>query len=141
MAEAVFANKLDQKGLTDQMSADSAGTSNYHIGGQPDPRTLQTLTKHKIQFTHAARQVSKNDAEIFHYIVAMDKTNYANLQDVLSDDYPGLKLMRDFDPLAKGADVPDPYYGGQDGFEQIYQIIDRSIEKLIEYIIEQNHDK
>jgi protein-tyrosine phosphatase len=133
MAEGIFQHKIFQLGKEDQWAHDSAGTSSYHIGDQPDPRTLDTLSEHGITFQHAARQVS-SDANRFDYIIAMDHSNYADLKSILPADFKGLYLMRDFDPVRKGADVPDPYYGGKDGFENVYQMLDRSMDELIKFI-------
>ena len=130
MAEGIFTSKIQALGLTSKVSADSAGTSNYHIGEQPDTRTLTTLAQHDIPFNHAARQISHNDGDDFDYILAMDQSNFDNIRSIVNTD--NVYLMRDFDDQGKGLDVPDPYYGGTDGFERVYQMLDRSMENFIQ---------
>ena len=139
MAEAVFNDKVRQLRLEDHLSSDSAGTSRYHIGSQPDPRTLDTLEAHSINHRHAARQAVTTDANNFKYILAMDHANFEDLKDTLPDDFEGLFLMRSFDEIEKDADVPDPYFGGNDGFEQVYQILDRSITAFIQFVRDKHH--
>ena len=131
MAEGIFKHKIEALGQENMISSDSAGTAAYHIGEDPDPRTMITLDKHGISFSHAARKAKKEDAEEFDYILAMDLQNYRDLKSLLPDQYDGLFKMRDFDLLDKGADVPDPYYGGDDGFEKVFEMLDRSIGHFI----------
>ena len=134
MAEGIFRHKVQQLGLSGDWGYDSAGTAAYHIGEPPDPRTMETLARHQIAFQHYARQVMPADAERFDYILAMDSQNLRDLRDILPPGYDGLYKMRDFDPRDPGADVPDPYYGGRDGFEKVYQMLDRSIDHFISQI-------
>jgi protein-tyrosine phosphatase len=131
MAEGIFKHKIKQLGLQSSIKSDSAGTAAYHVGEQPDPRTIQTLNKHNIEFRHAARQARTTDADKFDFIMAMDNQNYLDLKDILPSDFQGLYKMRDFDADDPGADVPDPYYGGSAGFDNVYQMLDRSIERFI----------
>ena len=134
MAEAIFKQKINDLQWHEKVKSDSAGTSRYHIGSQPDPRTLETLLQHTIPFRHKARQAVSSDAVHFQYILAMDKQNLADLKQILRPVPEHLYLMRDFDPKAKGADVPDPYFGGQDGFEDVYQLLQRSIDGFIDFL-------
>jgi len=125
MAEAIFNHKANQL-----LRADSCGTAAYHIGDEPDPRTLKVLKKHGIVCDHVGRQLAKEDFEKFDLILAMDK---ANLQDILraGKNYSHkVKLMREYDPQGPG-EVPDPYYGGDKDFQEVFDILERSIETLI----------
>ena len=130
MAEAIFRHKIEGLGWSDQVTTDSAGTAAYHIGERPDHRTLQVLESHNIRTSHRARQVSTYDVEEFDHIIAMDHSNHADL----NQKFPtaNIMLMRDFDPGQEGAAVPDPYYGGKADFEEVYDILDRSIDEFIQ---------
>lgn len=130
MAEAIFQYKIDCLGWSSQVKTDSAGTAAYHIGERPDHRTLQVLESNNIFTSHHARQVSANDDEEFDHIIAMDGNNLSNLR----QKFPGAKilLMRDYDKEHQGAAVPDPYYGGTADFEEVYEILNRSINTFID---------
>lgn len=133
LAEAVFNYKSQKK----NMLADSAGTAAYHIGSQPDERSIQVASDNGIPISHQARQFTSNDFKDFDYVIAMDRDNYKNMLSIAEDEVDNLYLMRDFDDLAledSDKDVPDPYYGGFDGFQHIYDIIDRSVDNLIDHI-------
>lgn len=134
MAEGIFQHKVQLIGESQNWQYDSAGTGGYHVGDQPDPRTMNTLTKHGIKYRHQARKVTSSDAYHFDYILAMDINNYRDLKNLLHPEFEGLYLMRDFDPIAPGSDVPDPYYGGDDGFEHVYQMLDRSIDGFLDFV-------
>ena len=139
MAEAIFNHKIDQKGLGDRFSGDSAGTANYHVGDLPDPRTVETVAKNGVKIHHYGQQFKKNHANEFDYLVAMDRSNQKNMLAELGNSDTHVFLMRDFDPIESG-DVPDPYYGGINGFDKVYEILDRSIDKFIDHIAEENAD-
>ena len=134
LAEAIFKHKVEKLGLSDRIQSDSAGTSNYHIGEDPDHRSIQVAIRHQVPITHKGRQLHHKDGETFDYILAMDKTNHRDIIHMLADRPEGLYLMREFDEQAKGADVPDPYYGGEDGFEQVFGMLDRSLDVFLNMI-------
>jgi len=142
MAEAIFAHQVQQAGLSQQLQADSAGTANYHTGGRPDHRTLKILARHGIQTAHRARQVSRSDFQTFDYILAMDHHNLENLQRMqasLAQRPEGVKarleLMGAYEleqPVLR--EVPDPYYGELDDFEQVYQMLAPACARLLQEI-------
>ncbi|CAN0074378.1 unnamed protein product [Chrysoparadoxa australica] len=138
LAEAVFMEKVRKKGLQDALMADSAGTGHWHVGNPPDPRSIAVAEKNNIPISHIGRQFSSDDS-LFDYILAMDSDNLATILEVLRAQHEGLLLMRHFDPKEKGADVPDPYYCGEDGFQNVYDILDRSCDQLIEYLLEKHN--
>ncbi len=112
--------------------SDSCGTANYHIGLPPDRRTIANTLRNGVPISHAARQLKEEDLDEYDLVVAMDQSNYDNIQ-LLSTaiiNQHKIKLMREYDPIEPG-DVPDPYYGGDTDFQYVYEILDRSIEKLI----------
>lgn len=134
LAEAIFKHKIKQKGLTAQFEADSCGTSNYHIGDPPDPRTLANAAKNGIDIDHRGRQLTPDDLDYYDYILAMDEHNYQNIMRLPNASANATKvfMMRDFDTKGKGEDVPDPYYGGEGGFDNVFEILGRSIEAFIQ---------
>ncbi|MHA7131620.1 low molecular weight protein-tyrosine-phosphatase [Algoriphagus namhaensis] len=139
LAEVLFVEKVKQNGMDAHFKADSAGTSDYHIGELPDERTIACARKHGLSISHRGRQVNRTDFREFNYIVAMDEKNLKNLNQ-LKIRY-GFKdkeiyLMRDFQPNADSASVPDPYYGGEDGFEAIYEILDEALDGFLAQIKE-----
>jgi len=133
LAEGIFKKMLHDEGLTTKFYVDSAGTSAYHLGDQPDYRSCQVAEKHGITLSHEAKQLSFSDLHTFHYIIAMDNNNYRGIK-ALGEAKGQVILMRDFDTQEQGKDVPDPYYGGIEGFEDVYQICYRSCKNLLEYI-------
>lgn len=131
MAEAIFNHKIEQMSLSDRYMSDSAGTAGYHIGEQPDPRTVETVQKNGIKIHHSGQQFIKRHGQEYDHIIAMDSSNLRNILNELdSTNERKVRLMRDWDPKGEG-DVPDPYYGGSSGFDNVFAILDRSIEELI----------
>jgi len=134
MAEAVFRQKLKEAGL--EMSVDSCGTAAYHIGENPDPRTVKIVSQNNVPIDHVVRRLSSDDFYQFDYILAMDRSNLSDINYQRPQDSKSkIGLMRDFDPQPENGEVPDPYYGGSNGFKKVFDIIDRSAEALLEYII------
>ncbi len=142
LAEAIFNQKIKTLGLDNKIKSDSAGTSRYHLQEPPDPRTIDVAKKHEIPISHLGRQIDTTDFDKFDYILAMDRENldeilalkkYANLQNM-----PEIHLMRSFDNQQSGKDVPDPYFGGNDGFEKVYQILNESIDNFLSFVQKEN---
>lgn len=137
LAEGLFRKLTEDSNYSELISCDSCGTSSYHIGDLPDNRTRINAEKHGLILTHRGRQLSKEDFNEFDYILAMDSSNYENInfaKDKLGKIKAKIFLMRDFDKDDKGEDVPDPYYGGPEGFENVYRILKRSTEGFMEYL-------
>ena len=116
---------------------DAAGTSAYHIGDGPDARTVATAQARGLEVEHSARQVHATDFERFDYIVVMDRENLRNTE--RARDRAGhdreVVLLRSFDPDATGADeVPDPWFGGEEGFIEVQDMIERSCRALFEHV-------
>jgi protein-tyrosine phosphatase len=134
LAEHLFRQRIEQDGKSSDFQADSAGTAAWHVGEPPDPRMRKTAELHGLSYTGQARQVEPEDFETFDLIVAMDSSNFKNLLELAQDDSQRAKvrLMREYDPEADEMDVPDPYYGGAEGFETTFEIVRRSIDGLIE---------
>ncbi len=138
MAEGLFIHLVKEKGLESQFRIDSCGTGGWHAGEPADPRMLSTAAHHGIELPSRARKVRPQDFSEFDYILAMDESNYQDLLDIqatVPNSKAQLFKMRHFDPQSKDADVPDPYYGGRSGFERVYEMLDRSCEELLGYIL------
>lgn len=135
MAEAIFNYKLNIRGLINAYKSDSCGTANHHAGLPPDHRTIKNALKNGIPISHAARQLTDHDLHHFDLILAMDQSNYDHIlrMSTATENQHKIKLMRDFDPHERG-EVPDPYYGGDEDFQEVFQILDRSIENMISAI-------
>ncbi|MFN3839460.1 MAG: low molecular weight protein-tyrosine-phosphatase [Cyclobacteriaceae bacterium] len=138
LAEALFKHKLKQYGLEHGIEADSCGTSNYHIGDPPDSRTVANARQNGIEIHHTGRQLTVDDLKHFDYILAMDQSNYEHIL-YLGNHRPlgsKISLIRKFDHSGVAQDVPDPYYGGERGFQEVFEILDRSLEGFINYLKE-----
>lgn len=141
LAEGVFNHLINEKGLAHKFGCDSCGTSNYHIGEQPDPRTSSNAKKNGITLVHSARQFSEADFHEFDYIVAMDSSNFDNIKRVVGNAVEGsdkLLMIREFDQLRDSMDVPDPYYGGSQGFQNVFDILMRSCNGLLQNLSEKH---
>lgn len=137
LAEAIFKHKIRERGLDHLVEADSCGTSNYHIGDQPDARTIANAKKNGVAIDHCGRQLCAEDFQRFDYILAMDKSNYNNILRLPdSSQYASkVKMMREFDPLTGGGEVPDPYYGGEQGFQEVFDILNRTMDKFVGHLL------
>ncbi len=135
LAEAMFAHLAQEAGLAEKYQVDSAGTASYHIGESPDERMRRVAASEGLVYDHRARQFSPEDFENFDLIVAMDEDNRADLlrQARTAEQRSKIRLLREFDAQADGdSSVPDPYYGGIDGFRDVYQIVERSCRALLD---------
>jgi len=137
LAEAVFKHKINEKGIADRFEADSCGTANYHVDDTPDPRTIANARKNGVKIDHLGRQLKPRDLEYYDHIFAMDNSNLRNIQALpnASQHSDKIRLMRDYDPVGTGGEVPDPYYGHERDFQEVFEILDRSTEALIEALI------
>ena len=136
LAEAIFKHKIRSHQLDAYFEADSCGTSNYHIGDPPDTRTIANARKNGVAINHLGRQLCTDDLEKYDYILAMDQSNYQNILKIdNAQQYSGkVALMRSYDPLGKGKEVPDPYYGGESLFQEVFEILDRSMDNFIQHL-------
>lgn len=133
MAEAIFRHKVNQAGL--KIEVDSCGTAAYHIGEKPDPRTIEVVTENNISINHSGRQLTYDDYFRFDYILAMDLSNLLEINSRKPEDSTArIALIREFDPEPDEGEVPDPYYGGSNGFQQVFQMLDRSSVALLHHI-------
>lgn len=139
LGAAILKKKISENGMDSWVEVDSCGTSNYHIGDGADPRTIANATENGVPIEHCARQLVAEDLEKFDYIFAMDKSNYQNTMNLASNPESAkdkVKLMRTFDPHPNGGEVPDPYHGGAKGFQEVFEILDRSTDGFIAHLEE-----
>ena len=124
LAEGIFHEALADAGLLEHVTIESAGTGNWHQGDAPDPRSVETASRHGVDISaQRARQVRPEDFDRFDLILAMDRSNEATLRARAPSARHGrIFLFLDY-TLGNRADVPDPYYGGEDGFENVYQVL------------------
>jgi protein-tyrosine phosphatase len=136
MAEGIFKKVIEREGLQKQFNINSAGTARYHIGKNPDNRAIRVCAQNDIVLQHKGQQVLPIDLEKQDYILAMDGSNFQDIESLVSvgKKKAAVFLMRDFDLENKGADVPDPYYGGEEGFYEVFGMLERSSYELLRYI-------
>jgi protein-tyrosine phosphatase len=133
LAEAVFNHQLRERGLEMHFAAESCGTANYHVGDNPDPRTIRNALKNGVTIDHTGRQFCQDDFEKFDLILAMDASNLSNIMKVpgATKHKKKIKMMRWYDPHMKDGDVPDPYYGVETDFQEVFDILQRSMKGLV----------
>ncbi len=134
LAEGVFQHLVNERGLGDRYTVDSAGTGGWHVGERPDPRSAQVAAAHGIRLTGSARRIEASDLREFTHVIVMDRQNLRDVRH-LQEMHGGparIRLLREFDDQAdQDLDVPDPYYGGPDGFETVFRMVRRSCEGLL----------
>jgi protein-tyrosine phosphatase len=140
LAEGIFLHLARERGLSDRFEVDSCGIGDWHVGHAPDPRSQAVAGKNGITLQCRARRVeAPDDFDNFDLILAMDRSNRRDLCALSPDEHHGkIRLMREWDPVAgesaedaDGPEVPDPYYGGPQGFEDMYAMLRRSCERLL----------
>jgi len=137
VAEGVFRDLVERAGLGGRVEVESAGTASYHAGEGRDPRAVAVARRRGIELVGTARAVTARDLTRFDLILAMDAENLADLRRLAAGNGAAveLRLLREFDPGASGElDVPDPYYGGARGFEDVHDIVERSCHGLLEHV-------
>ncbi len=135
-AEGFFVNALMQSELKDKVITDSAGTHGYHVGHSPDPRAIKTAADFGVDISALrARKVSESDFDEFDLIIAMDSSNVADLERIRpANAKAALQKMMDFHPAKQPPDVPDPYYGGMDGFTYMCELLESATRGLLDDI-------
>lgn len=139
LAEGILAHLLAGEGLADRVHVDSAGTGAWHVGEPPDPRSIEVAERFGVRLRGAARQVRVEDFQRFTHVVAMDRENLRNLERLWerAGGGPRPRLLREWDPEAGGGgEVPDPYYGGPDGFVTVFRMVERACRVLLEELRE-----
>ncbi len=137
--EGVFQHLVNERGLQSYFQIDSAGTSAFHIGEPANSKSQWTANQHGIKLNSRASKFTSQDLEEYDLIIAMDHDNLQNIKqlDKTGNYSDKIRLMRDFDPDPGDGAVPDPYYGGMKGFENVFQIVKRSCEALLDLLEKQ----
>lgn len=137
LAEAVFRKHVYDAGLGEEHEVESAGTGGWHVGERPDSRMRKTAEKHGVYLENIrARRFDRSDLDRFDLILAMDRSVLHDIQSMADPNQrEKVRLFRTYDEFGgEESDVPDPYYGGQDGFETVYEIVERTSKNLLESI-------
>ena len=132
-AHGVFRHLVQEAGLSHLVEIDSAGTHAYHIGEAPDKRSAATAKRRGVDLSDLrARQVDLGDLYQFDYVLSMDRDNHSRLMAMAVPEVKEkIRLFLDFAPSLKTREVPDPYYGGNDGFEHVYDLVQAASEGLL----------
>ncbi|WKV11950.1 low molecular weight protein-tyrosine-phosphatase [Marivirga harenae] len=137
LAEGLMLSKISNMDNEEQFKIDSCGTADYHIGELPDERTRENAQENGLELKHRARQFDASDFNRFDHILVMDNANKMKIIGFATSEehLQKVQLMRDYETEInlQGIDVPDPYYGGEEGFQNVYDILDRCTENLLNY--------
>jgi protein-tyrosine phosphatase len=135
LAKGLFLQMAREAGVTDRYEVDSAGIDSWHAGEPPDSRMRRVAARHGLIYDGRARQIRVEDLDHFDLLVAMDLDNRRDLLALARSPQQRAKirLLREFDPEGgPNVPVPDPYYGGRDGFEEVFGVVERSTRGLFE---------
>ncbi len=143
VAEGIFLDHIFKNNLLSSFEVDSAGTTAYHSGSKPDSRSIILAKKHLITLNHIARQITPNDLDYYDFILVMDHRNYEDVIALTKNPQHKSKifLLRSFDLTHDENSeyaVPDPYYGQDADFEEVFTICKNSIEGFMKYLSDQN---
>lgn len=136
LAEGVFRHHVEAAGLAERFAIDSAGTGGWHVGKPPDPRTCASALERGLDIRRQrARQLEAADLQRHDLILAMDRDNLRIVRSLgEKNELSHVRLFRDFDPEPEAGEVPDPYYGGEEGFRHVFDIVDRTSRALLEHL-------
>jgi protein-tyrosine phosphatase len=142
LAEGVFLHKADHRGAAQRFEVDSAGLGGWHVGEAPDPRALAVARRHGVRLVSRARQVARADFLRFDHLICMDHSNRNGLLKIGAPP-DKVRLLLEVGSASRGrghgprrgSDVPDPYYGGDDGFEEVFGLIDSACEALLDELL------
>ena len=135
-AEGIFNQKIKDRGLENLFLVDSAGTGGWHVGNLADSRMREIALSRGVQLTSRSRQIEENDLYKFDHILVMDKDNLhavkSLIQDPLNPVNYKIKLILSYSKDSQLDEVPDPYYGGQNGFDKVLDLLDNAIDGLLD---------
>jgi protein-tyrosine phosphatase len=140
LAENVFRHKVRQRGLDSQFVIDSAGTGGWHAGEPPDPRVRSVAQSQGIQMSGAARQIKREDFARYDFLICMDDENREHILNMGAPPEK-VRLLLECDQNAQCREVPDPYYGGADGFEHVFKLVEAACEPLLNELTGAAHSK
>lgn len=137
MAESIFRSRLAAAGLAGAVEVDSAGTAGWHAGGGADRRAAATLRRHGYDDEHTARRFGTHDLADFDLVLVADHSNRSDVTDLARtpDEVAKIAMIRSFDARAcEDAEIPDPYYGDGDGFEEVLAMIERAADGFVDAV-------
>ncbi|HEX8271231.1 MAG TPA: low molecular weight protein-tyrosine-phosphatase [Longimicrobiaceae bacterium] len=137
LAESVFRHLARERGVEHLFEIDSAGTSGYHAGSPPDRRSAATALARGVEVAGRSRQLTARDLRDFDWVIAMDAENLREIEALhaAAGGTARVHRLREWDPEPSGPDVPDPYYGGARGFEDVHDIVERSCAALLDHLL------
>jgi protein-tyrosine phosphatase len=139
LAQGVFENVLRREGLEGEVFVDSAGTGRWHVGSPPDERAQRSARSRGLDLSaQRARQVTPDDCHDFDYVLTMDEENYRAVSALCREGGAEVRPFLDYAPDRLETEVPDPYYGGPDGFEHVLDLVEEASERLLEEIKEKH---
>jgi protein-tyrosine phosphatase len=135
-AEGVFRKLLEERAPGLDVQVDSAGTHAYHVGDPPDPRAQRAALRRGVDLsTQRARRVTEHDFTHFELVLAMDEQNREALLEICPVEHRGReRLLLEFAPHVGHSEVPDPYYGGSNGFEQVLDLVEEGAIGVLEHL-------
>jgi protein-tyrosine phosphatase len=128
-------HQVAERGLDGEVAVDSAGTGDYHLGELADPRMRAAAASRGYRLTHRARQVEPEDFDRFDLILAMDGSNLRDLRRLAGGRTDHVRLLSEFLPDGSPADVPDPYYGGEQGFERVLDLVEEACPEVLDRLL------
>ena len=139
-AEGVFKKKIKERDLENFFEVDSAGTGGWHVGNLADPRMRKTALSRGIELTSRSRKIEESDLYEFDYILVMDKDNLHAVQSLVQNESHSvtskIKLILSYSKNSQLDEVPDPYYGGQNGFDKVLDLLDDVMDGLIDSLMD-----
>lgn len=133
-AEGVLRHLVDQRGVSDAIEVDSAGTIDFHGGEPPDPRMSQAAARRGYTLSGASRLIEPRDLEEFDLVLAMDRKNLADIEEVCGQRTENVRLLSDFLP-AGPVEVPDPYFGGAEGFDTVLDLLEEACPRILDRLL------
>ena len=138
VAEAIFLDLINKQGIQNDFIVDSAGTGSWHVGKKADSRMIMAAEKRAIYIRSCARQIENNDFEKFNYILTMDNSNFSNVMKLknsaTTSDLSKVIRIQDFASVFNEKEVPDPYFGGDQGFDYVINILMDSVSGFLKSI-------
>ena len=139
-AEGIFKQKIKERDLEKLFVVDSAGTGGWHVGNLADPRMRETALSRGIELTSRSRQIEENDLYEFDHIFVMDNDNLDAVKSLIKDHKnpikSKIKLILNYSQNSQLEEVPDPYYGGQNGFDKVIDLLDDAMDGLIDSLMD-----
>ena len=138
-AEGIFIQKIKDRDLENLFVVDSAGTGGWHVGNLADPRMREAALSRGIELKSRSRKIDTKDLYEFDHILVMDKDNLTAVKSLINDDVhlinSKIKLILSYSKKSQLDEVPDPYFGGQNGFEEVLDLLDEAINELIDSLM------